>query len=389
MYNEEIVQAICDNHLYEYCIVNANLEVIKYSKNVSKYCDSDALKLEKIELFDMVPELVGMEEDLALMFEGASERLLIPMVFKSPKNYINIRVHPNQSLNTVIVLFENITKSTQAQHDLQQANNSNLLLLEEIAMQNRQLEAFNKEMQKLVDEEVAKNLEKQHAMELQTRHAQMGEMIGMITHQWKQPLSAIQTIGTLLKMKSELGKLKPELVMSKVDNILTQVTYMNETVNDFQKFFTPSKKKVSFHVKDVVTSVVRLVEVEYAIHGIRMIIEGDDEVHVYGYANEYKQVILAILQNAKDALLSKNSKEGMIIIIKISSEGSASLVTINDNAGGIDKEMLETIFTQYMTTKDEGSGLGLHIAKSVIENNMHGKLWVENDKVGAKFSILV
>jgi len=386
MYDKEIVKAICANHLYEYCIVNRHLEVLKYSDKISKYCDKEILKVPNLELFDIVPELVGMEKELALMFDQETEDLLIPMVFKMPNNYINIRVHPNRSFNTLIVLFENITSITQSQLQLRQANNNNLLLIDEIADKNRQLEVFNQEMQALVSIEVKKNLEKQHMLELQTRHAQMGEMIAMITHQWKQPLSVIQTLGTLLKIKYATGKLTQTLFTEKIDNLLAQATHLNQTVNDFQKFFTPSKKKVNFDMKETMTSVLALIEMEYSLENIKIILTKEISVSVYGYENEYKQVILSILQNAKDALIV-STQENKQISIHIDKRDNSSLVTIEDNAGGIPEEILESIFMQYVTTKEGGSGLGLHIAKSVIENNMQGKIWVENTKEGAKFYI--
>jgi len=386
MYNKEIIEAICANHLYEYCIVNHHFEVIKYSDKISKYCDEEIFSRQDVMLFDIVPELIGMEKELAFMFENRSEALLIPMVFKIPDNYINIRVHPNRNFKTLMVLFENITQSTQAQLQLRQANNNNLLLIEEIANKNRQLEVFNQEMQRLVSLEVKKNLEKQHMLELQTRHAQMGEMIAMITHQWKQPLSVIQTLGTLLKIKYASGKLTQTLFTEKIDNLMNQVKHLNQTVNDFQKFFTPSKKKVNFDMKETIASVLTLIEMEYALANIKIILKEETPVSVYGYENEYKQVILSILQNAKDALM-KNREENRQISIYIDKRDEYSLVTIEDNAGGIPEEMLKSIFMQYVTTKEDGSGLGLYIAKSVIENNMHGKLWVENMEEGAKFFI--
>ena len=390
MYSKEIVKAICANHLYEYCIVSSHFEVIKVSDEMSKYCDKSLFSLKKIELFDLVPELVGMDKELVSILEGSLEELMIPMVFKAPHNYINIRVHPNKSFNTFIVLFENVTENTTSQYALRQANNDNLLLLDEIETKNQQLEAFNKEMQNLVDKEVAKNLEKQHMIELQTRHAQMGEMIAMITHQWKQPLSVIQTVCTLLKIKYDLGKVTKELFTEKIDNILTQTTYMTQTVNDFQKFFTPSKKKALFNVKETISSVLHLVEMEYALENIKITLEGKDDVFVEGYANEYNQVILAILHNAKDALVeNKKTQQAKQISIEVGSVQTSSHVTINDTAGGIPESLLEKIFTQYMTTKEKGSGLGLHIAKTVIEKNMGGKLEVSNRKEGACFSILV
>ena len=384
MYDKEIVNAICTNHLYEYLIVNRDFEVVKYSDNIVKYCEDVNLEKQNLSLFDIAPELVGMEERLNAMLTGSSEVLFLPLIFKSPEYYVNLRVHHDIGLNTLIILFENITEVTKAQHNLRQMHNENLLLLDEVADKNRQLEIFNQEMQRLVDEEVAKNLEKKHMMELQTRHAQMGEMIAMITHQWKQPLSVIQTLGTLLKMKYALGEVDQEFFTEKIDNLLKQATHLNQTVNDFQKFFTPSKEKVLFDIKETIESVLSLIEMEYGLQNIKIVVQEEVSVSVFGHANEYNQVLLAILQNAKDALL-QSCQQNRQITICIQSQNERSLVTIKDNAGGIPEELIETIFNQYVTTKEKGSGLGLYIAKSVIEDNMQGKLWVENKKEGACF----
>jgi len=386
MYNKEIVNVICSNHLYEYFIVNCDFEVLKYSDNIMMYCEDVDLGKQNLNLFDMAPELVGMEKILNTMLEGKSEVLFIPLIFKVPEYYINLRVHYDRELNTLIVLFENITEMTKTQLHARQVHNENLLVLDKIADKNRQLEIFNQEMKRLVEEEVAKNLEKKYMMELQTRHAQMGEMIAMITHQWKQPLSVIQTLGTHLKMKYVLGKVDQKFFIEKIDNLLKQATHLNQTVNDFQKFFTPSKEKVLFDVNETIESVLSLIEMEYGLENIKIVLKEEAPVSVFGYANEYNQVLLAILQNAKDAFLQSKQKNRQITIC-IQSQNKRSLVTIEDNAGGIPEELIETIFNQYVTTKEKGSGLGLYIAKSVIEDNMQGKLWVENRKEGARFSL--
>ncbi len=383
-----MINAIFAHHLYDYCVVDSALNIVSYSEHAEAYFDPICFEKEEITLLEAVPEFVGLEDALQALFQHQSDALHIPTVFKAPDQYITIRVEQSRDHQVLIVLFENITDATLARQSVVQANNENLLLLKEIEEKNRQLETYNHEMEKLVTAEVAKNLDKQHMLELQTRHAQMGEMIAMITHQWKQPLSVMQTLGTLLKIKYASGKLSETLFAEKIDNLLSQATYLNQTVNDFQKFFTPSKQKVHFDMKETMMSVLSLIEMEYALQNIKIDLYEEDAVRVYGYENEYKQVILSILQNAKDALLLQ-TQQAREIKICIRKKENHSLVTIEDNAGGIPEEIMEHIFTQYVSTKKEGSGLGLHIAKSVIENNMQGKLWVQNSKEGACFSIEV
>ncbi len=384
--HKEIVDAICANHLYEYLIVNASYEVIGYSAQISQYCDALLTEEATCDLFCVVPELVGMEEDLALLFEGKSNSLSLPLIFKAPNHYVNLYVHQGTLSETCIVLFEDITDKTHAKQQATQVHNENLLLLDEIADKNRRLQIFSQKMKELVDEEVAKNREKQHMLELQTRHAQMGEMISLITHQWKQPLSVIQTVCANIKLKYELGNLSLGLVMHKIDTILKQTRQMNTTVVDFQTFFTPSKSKSRFHLNETIRSLIGLVKADYVHANIVLKVEEKDEVWVEGYPNEYNQVILSILQNAKEAFVSNPSKT-MQIHIRISNQDGKSHVCISDNAGGIPFEIVPKIFDQYETSKSHGSGLGLYIAKSVIEKNMGGKIWVENSKEGASFYI--
>ena len=386
MYSKEIIHAIGINHTYEYCIVNDALNVLEYSDMLLKYCAFTLSTSKEIELFDIVPEFIGMEDDLVSMLEGKSEELSIPLVFKEPDFYINIHVHKAQESQSLIVLFEDITATTKAQQYSAQVHNENLLLMKDIAQKNKQLHYFNEEMQRLVTQEVSKNLEKQHMLELQTRHAQMGEMIALITHQWKQPLSVIQTLGTLLKMKYKMRTLTPELTVEKIENILNQADYISQTVHDFQKFFTPSKERNVFYLKQTIQSVLDLVQMEYSLSNIDITLEGDDEVSVKGYPNEYNQVILSLLHNAKDAFEGQDIPR-KYVHITVTKEKGYSLVSIRDNAGGVPQTLLDDIFTQYTTSKKNGSGLGLYIAKSVIENNMQGKIWVENMKDGAAFFI--
>jgi signal transduction histidine kinase len=385
MRNKEIVDAICTHHLYEYIMVDYDLKVLQTSDNIHKYCE---IQEEVAGLFEYVPELIGMETSLEEIIENKITNFVVPMVFKAPESYVNIRIQKGKHSEIIIILFENITEITKSQRNLRQVNNENMLLVKEIADKNRQLKQFNNEMYRLVKEEMAKNVEKQHMLELQTRHAQMGEMISMITHQWKQPLSVIQTVGTLLKIKVESNAYTPELFTEKIDNIINQAKHMNDTVKDFQYFFTPSKEKVVFPVKETISSLLGLIQMEYRLENIDIILEGNDEALINGYANEYNQVILSILTNAKDAFHATPHAH-MKIILKVEKRENQTLLSIEDNAGGIPDELVDSLFSQYVTTKKNGSGLGLHIAQRVVTDNMGGKIWTENREDGAVFYILI
>ncbi|WP_294956433.1 HAMP domain-containing sensor histidine kinase [Sulfurovum sp.] len=397
MHIQEVFNAIYENHKYEYFVINHAFEIIEYSDRVFKFCDGKICEMNN--MFDLVPELCGMEVQLNELFNGTRTSLTIPYIFKEPGYYINIHMHPGrrksiaspadaEPFESLIVLFEDTTAMAETQQSLVQERNEKSLLLEEISVKNAQLETFNEQMQELVALEIQKNLEKQKMLELESRYSQMGEMINMITHQWKQPLSSISLTTNVLKMKEEKHALEASFLTDKLDSILKQTEYMDQTVQAFQDFFKPLKEKVTFNVFDAVSHIVDLVGDTYELQHISVDIKGEKEVFAYGYPNEFKQVILILLKNAKDAFLAAPS-DTMQITIETAKEKDKCLVTVSDNAGGIPEAMIDTVFDLYISTKEEGSGLGLTIAKTMIEDNMQGRLSVRNTEDGALFSIRI
>ena len=386
MYHQEVISAICASHAYEYVIIDEHMHIVESSLGIEKYCEKEKLSAYPIDVYDVIPELIGQEEVLLKMLQGEDKTLFLATIYKMPEEYVNIRVQRTRNDKRVIVLFEDITEETLRQQNMQQMHHENILLLEKIEDQNRQLKRFNQEMQKLVDEEMSKNIEQRRMLDVQTRYAQMGEMMAMITHQWKQPLSAIQTTGMLLKLKYELETLTPKIFEEKMNSLLEQTTHMNKTVNDFQQFFRPSKKEILFNLYETISTVIGLVSMEYALYNIDIELSGDKTIRVYGNANEYSQAVLAIVQNAKDALVT-HCETGRKIKIKIFQDNERSLVSICDNAGGIPEALIQKIFDPYVTTKTEGSGLGLYIAKRIMEENMPGELLVNNAPQGAEFRL--
>jgi signal transduction histidine kinase len=388
MHIQEVFNAIYSNHCYEYFVIDRNFEVVEYSDKVFNFCDKDVFAQNK-SIFTIVPELFGLENDLLDILDKINTIYKIPYVLKN-SNYINIYIHPGRELNhryeTAIVLFEDITKMAKAKQELIQEKNENDLLLQEISNKNAQLEQYNNHMQQLVKEEIKKNLEKQKMLELQARYSQMGEIIGMITHQWKQPLNAISMMTNVLKLKQKNGAINTKLLNEKLDDILMQVGYMSQTVNDFQHFFNPIKDKIYFNAYDSIQSVLELVKSEYFHQNIDVVLSGDKTLTVAGLPNELNQVVLSLLKNSKDEFVKK-PHDHMKIDINITHINNKAIITVTDNAGGIPEDIIDTIFDIYITTKKDGSGLGLNISKNMVEDHMNGKLSVRNTSDGAKFTI--
>ena len=397
MHVQEILKAIYDNHHYEYLIIDSDMKIVEYSDKVFDFCELDGHDCEALRVEDAVYELCGMEEKIERVFRGKEKRFTLPYVFKAPDRYVHIHISPGRRnsvpdangyiYETVIILFENITELAKMQQKMVQEGNEKALLLKTISEQNQQLQLFNEEMQRLVDEEIRKNLEKQKMLELQERHSQMGEMISMIIHQWKQPLNAIQLIAQVLKLKTEKGSCSSEFLLEKLDGIFRQVKFMDQTIYVFQNFFKPAKEKVRFNVYETLESLLELVRYEYEHHDIQIVLDGEKEVVGFGYPNEFSQVILTLMKNAKDAF-TEHPSETMQITLEVRSEEGKACVCVRDNAGGIPEEIIEDIFGLYVTTKEDGTGLGLNIAKRVIESNMDGRISVRNTKEGAEFKLL-
>ncbi len=398
MHIHEILNAIYANHHYEYFVIDSNLKIIEYSDKVFDICDADEIECKKMTVLDMVNELYGLEDEIEKIFKGEHSEFTLSYVFKAPDQYVHIHISPGRKstchredgymYETLIVLFENITEMARAQQRIVQERNEKSLLLKEISEKNEQLQLFNEEMQELVNKEIKKNLEKQKMVELQARHSQMGEMIGMITHQWKQPMNVIGLIIIQLKLKLDMQDISTDLLKEKLDDITKQIKFMDQTIHDFQDFFNPALEKIEFNIYGTLISVVELVKYEYDHHNIELLVKGQKDVKAYGYPNEFNQVVLSLMKNAKDAFMEHPHK-AMRITLNIEERDGRACITVRDNAGGIPEDIIDRIFDLYMTTKETGSGLGLNIAKNVIENNMGGELKVRNVENGAEFTILL
>jgi len=224
----------------------------------------------------------------------------------------------------------------------------------------------------------------------QGRLAALGEMIGNIAHQWRQPLNTLALMVQELAWYYDHDQLSKEYLDATVTRAMQVINHMSKTIDGFRNFFEPDKEKVSFRVSDVLAQTVSIVEA--AFHELRIAIElqADPDLYVNGNPNEFSQVILNILVNAKDALLERKVASPRVTV-RLFREGGRAVLVICDNAGGIAPEIMDKIFDPYFTTKgpDKGTGIGLFMSKTIIEKNMNGTLGVRNTGQGAEFRIEV
>ena len=259
----------------------------------------------------------------------------------------------------------------------------------ELVYKSKQLEELNKSLEKRVEEAVVEIRQRDQALLLQNRLAAMGEMLSNIAHQWRQPLTSLGLIIQLLPSELELNSADKEQLDKSVIDAMMIIDHMSKTIDDFSFFFKPDKERVAFSVNYSVARAIKLIKASYDYNRIEIVVNCIEEAVIEGYPNEYSQVILNILSNAMDALLSSKTVNPQVIITTKVEDGR-SVVTISDNAGGIPDEIIYKIFDPLFTTKGpKGSGIGLFMSKYIIERNMNGLLKVRNNEVGAEFFIKV
>ncbi|MBF0319251.1 MAG: PAS domain S-box protein [Nitrospirae bacterium] len=228
----------------------------------------------------------------------------------------------------------------------------------------------------------------------QSKMAAMGEMIGLIAHQWRQPLNAIGLMVQDIKESYDYGELDEKYIKYVVDTTMDQVNFMSKTIDDFRNFIKPSKEKVRFDVISTIERLISMFALLYKKSGIGISIKAGHDTMLFteGYPNEFNQVILNILNNSRDAIIDRRKKELLtdegIIVINCYREDTTLKVEISDNGGGISEEVIDKIFESYFTTKaDSGTGIGLYLSKVIIEDNLGGKIYVKNTGSGSAFTI--
>ena len=213
-------------------------------------------------------------------------------------------------------------------------------------------------------------------------------MISNIAHQWRQPLSELSSILMFIKFKYSINALDKETMEKKSQEADRVLEFMSHTIDDFRNFFIPKKEKEEFNLQKEVQLVINIISSTLYNYNIKIEINIDKDLKIISYLNEYKQVVLNILNNAKDVLIDKEIKNPLIKLTA-SEDTNHVILSIEDNGGGVFVEPKSKIFEPYFTTKENsnGTGIGLYMSKIIVEKNMKGNLKVENTNKGAKFSI--
>ena len=260
----------------------------------------------------------------------------------------------------------------------------------EVQDTENELKVLNDNLQKKVQYAIEEAKQKDRKILEQGKLARIGSMISMIAHQWRQPLTELSGILMELETATRFKKVDENHILTAIERSDNMIQFMSNTIDDFRDFYKPDKMKEDFLVSNACKNAINIINATLKNCDIKLNVNIQNDKNIHAYPTEFAQVILNILSNAKDVLVEKKIKNPKIDL-NIDSRGILSIITIKDNAGGIDKKNQELIFDPYFSTKDssKGTGLGLYISKLIIEKNMGGELSVYNDDEGAIFKIII
>lgn len=236
-----------------------------------------------------------------------------------------------------------------------------------------------------------KKLEKTESLLVHnSKMASMGEIIGLISHQLKQPLNTLSLYCADVKLSHEYGEINDEYIKEHSENTKNQITYMNDTIDSFLDFFNPNKIKSNFNISIAINKALELLKSKIHINSIELNLDIDETIETLGVEIEFTQVIVNIVNNSIDAFIEKysnNEEVNKIINISVKKEANSILIALEDNAGGISNNNIEEILDPYYTTKENGTGVGLYMVNLIVKNYMNGDLKISNSNVGLKFEI--
>jgi PAS domain S-box-containing protein len=309
--------------------------------------------------------------------------------------YVNTTVIPlldeNENIIEYIAIRYDVTKEVSYKEELENRDKEleelNRTLERRVEEKTKELQELNQTLELRVSEEIAKNEEKQRVMFWQSRHASLGQMLGNIAHQWRQPLTELNL--TIFSIKKAALHEKKEELAKLYNDSKTIIQNMSNTIDDFTNFFKPDKEKHYFHLSDSINESIQILE--NLLQSEMIFIQTDfEDIEVLGICSELSQVMINLIQNSKDAFV-ENSILIREIDIRTKKEGAFGVIEIEDNAGGIREKDMDRLFEPYFTTKhaSHGTGLGLFMSKMICEQGLHGNIDVKSKKGTTTFTIKI
>ncbi|ADV46612.1 sensor histidine kinase [Nitratifractor salsuginis] len=262
-------------------------------------------------------------------------------------------------------------------------------MFEIVARQRQELEEFSHTLEDRVREKTEENARKDRLIIHQARLAELGEMIGNIAHQWRHPLTRLSLILQNLKALNKKDRLDKEQLEKMLSIANEQIFFMSDTIENFRNFYRPATEAENFSVKEAYTKVMEIVGYDLKHKNISIEYLENERVELHGMMTQFAQVFLNLIVNARDALMEREIPDPRIRI-EVRCEKDELKIELSDNAGGIPEEHLEKIFEPYFSTKREkGTGVGLYMVKTIIEEKYGGSVKVENTREGARFTLTI
>ena len=380
--NDELITSFIKTFIINSNINNDN-EILK--DNIIKNIDSKIVNI-KNELNWLDNDLNKLELNNLNLQINAISIYLTSLINYDLSIAINEKADTQKLFNTIIifsiitiflVFIFSVLLSIFITNNFKKLHSSLENIVEE---KTKELTELNNNLEIRISKEVSQNRKKDIIMFQQARFASLGEMLNNIAHQWRQPLGSISMIVQSFQTKMSLGKLTNEFIDEKVNDALLLANNMSNTLDDFKNFFSPDKKKISFHIKNCIEHTLELSKYLLTKESIKIDLNVKDDVTLNTYYNELSHVFLNIISNSKDALLSTRNKDDRIIKIIVSKHKKNLIINMMDNGGGIPEDILPKIFEPYYTTKykSAGTGIGLYMSKQIIEKHMNGSITYKN-----------
>ncbi|ADN10204.1 PAS domain-containing sensor histidine kinase [Sulfurimonas autotrophica] len=367
-------------------ILNDQLQIHYYNKWMqlhTKFKENDVLGKKLYEIFPTINKKTLKRKiqtaftiQTPTFYTASSSHYLIPIKINQIKNSLfkymqqDVSIIPfkqDKQFVAVIITDQTIMANTNA---LLQTNIQKVKELNEALIKEKEITEF------------------QHKQLLSnSRSAAMGEMISMIAHQWRQPLSLINTVIATLKIKKELGILDNKIIDNSINKIEKTTNFLSSTIDDFRDYFKPNKIAAKVNISNLFEKSLFFLKSELKQLDIEYDINIDPDISIVTYKNELLQTILNILKNSIDAFKENNIKNKKISVIVVNNKESV-LITIEDNAGGIRIDNLQKVFEPYFSTKSKnGTGLGLYMCKTIINEHLHGNISLNSNTNGTKVAI--
>ena len=243
------------------------------------------------------------------------------------------------------------------------------------------LREINKDLEKKIEDAVEKNSIIEKKLHQSEKLASMGEMIGNIAHQWRQPIAIISMWANNIIVDLDMDNIKNENLRKYATKINEQTKHLSQTIDDFRNFFTPNKEKNRFTLKSSIDKTMSLLTAAFKTHNIE-VIESIEDIEIDALENELTQALLNVIKNAKDILVTLPKDKKRLLFIKIHQKDDDVLIEIKDNGGGVSEDIIDKIFEPYFTTKhkSQGTGIGLYMTQSIITRHFFGTISVQNVK---------